>query len=367
MLPLGDGRDGFLVVQPIQQVPEGRARILRAGSQLATQLTEVLSTADVWSRDPALVRIVSNAGHAVPYERLTAAVSGAGRRGFIRDSRGIAENVTLVPPGAMTTATRHMGPKLLSLGVSVAVDVIAQEQQTRLLDRIAKTTEALHEHAKHELEARLRACIESMDDAAAVLLDGERPGAATGFDSALHDSRKLFHHALQDLQALLAVQQDVSSHPTVPGGRLSELFPGADESGGEIWRRISFIRRALALRSRALNLQVALQPESEPEMVSHLGELLTSRLADVVTLQEHFDELLGWFGALEVDVDEFVMIPTFWSGRTALAIQRNVMALTRDVDADAAHARQVEGVRIGGSSAELIVIRDPSGDLHVPL
>lgn len=367
VIPLGDRGDGFLVVQPVEKVPDGRHRVLRASSQLARQLTEVLSETGGHVVDPSLVRIINNAGASVPYDRLTAAVSGAGRRGFIRDGKSIVENVRLVPANSSLSAARQLGGRLLTGGVTVAVDVIAQEQQTRLLERIAKTTELVHEHLHHELEARLRACLESMDDAAAVMLDGQRPGAATGFDSALHDSRQLFHHALQDLEKLTTAQRRITKHPTVAVGRLTEDFPGIDEVAGEFWRKVSFVRRALALRSRALNLQASIHPVSELEDVSHLGQLLQSRLAEVETLQDHFDDLLDWVGALEVDVDEMIMIPTFWSGRTALKIQRYAMNLGREVLSDATHARQIEGVRVNATSTEITAVRAINGDLHIPL
>jgi hypothetical protein len=334
-------------------------RVLQSAAPLAKAVTEALEQAGRSGSN--LVRIVSNAGEAVPFDSLAKA-AGGGARGFIRGSNGgIREGVKLIPVGKLSV----VAPRMLAASATLALDVIATQQQMAMLTEIRKVVLTMRAAEQQKRRAQVSAAAEALDDAAAQLVDGGVVGPETGLDTAIFATRTIYGEAAQVLDGLNAQRSSLQGQRH-SYARLREAFDGIALDGGQFWDDLAFVRAALALRRRATLLQsFAAERAQESDYVMYL-QRLQRRLAETDALVIRVDEFEEWLQGIEVTVRSFGRVSAGINDEKPLELQRRIdrYALHRAVQSSAAPPQSAVLDGLGGVA--LTIVRNVDGSLVLP-
>jgi hypothetical protein len=334
-------------------------RVLQPAAPLAKAVTEALEQAG--RTGSSLVRVTSNAGEAVPFDQLAKA-AGGGARAFTRGTDGaIRNNVKLVPTGKISMSA----PRLLASGATVALDIIAQQQQMAMLNEIRKVVLTMRAAELQKRRAQVFAAAEALDDAAAQLVDGGAVGPETGLDAAIFATRTIYGEAAQVLDGLNAQRSGLEGQRH-SYARLREAFDGIALDGGLFWDELAFVRAALALRRRATLLQsFAAERAQESDYVTYL-QRLQGRLAESDAAVSRVGEFEEWLQAIEVTVRSFGRVSAGINDEKPLELQRRIdrYALQRALQSSTAPPQAVGLDGLGG--VELTIVRNVDGSLVLP-
>lgn len=308
LVPLTDASgeaSGHMLIQSCEPLASRKGyRVLDGSSRLGKAVTEALKQHPEIV-DASLVRIVSNSGQSVSLSALAKASSGVGSRGFVAKSGRISENVRLVKPSSVGNAAKVIAPGLLLAGATVALDMVAQQQQTALLNEIRDLVKVLRDDQLRDYEHALQAAGETLEDAAARVLDHADFGAELGLDSAVHEVKKAYQRAKSLVGDLEAGRAALDANKRSKLGQMEKQFPGIDSVGGQFWRDVQYVRTACVLQGRALALQVMASDSRNGDQDLHRSAaLLQRRMDDLVELENRLGDFLAWLADRKLRLNE---------------------------------------------------------------
>ncbi|MEU4788398.1 hypothetical protein ACFWRG_09380 [Micromonospora tulbaghiae] len=305
---------------------------LDAASPLATHLSQLISqsaksssVADTTSvAGECLYRMVVPAKVAAQFGQglvrpMTAKGAAGGIHGALMNSTGIAAQATFVPVGK-AAATGAVGGSAATAGVAVAgstaltvaaplvlmalavgMSANADHKRQQAVARITELLEQLHEQKLDDERNELDGCRDTIDKAAAILLDQGKLGVSLGLDSAVHAINKALAAADRRLTRWQSALDKLPDGKAVEIGTLTKAFPGADGDGGTFRAHLELAALAIALKQRVIVLQAVEHAQIDPaNLYENFARVLKTDQQRLDKLESGIADVLERLSALEL-------------------------------------------------------------------
>jgi hypothetical protein len=244
--------------------------------------------------DPSLVRVIGNDGSAVAFSQLTRAVGGpGGARGYIHGAQGVKSQVRLLRPSAMKSV---LTPALGFAAITVALDMIAQQQQLALLEDIKKVVGTIRKQQLQSARSSLRAANDLLTKACAKVYDKGILGPENGVDSAIFAATTAFFDGQETLGRFESVKMRIGTGAKVT--RLEDALKDAALDGiDEAIEQLAYLRFAVMVHQRSVLLQQAIG--GTPEDGAFMSILATD-LDQSHSILKRLVAVEDWFAGLEI-------------------------------------------------------------------
>ncbi|MFJ1539434.1 hypothetical protein ACIODS_12910 [Micromonospora chalcea] len=293
---LADKPVATLEVHPLPgTLDRSRGIALDAASPLAHHLSQLISqsarsssvSGATSAAGEGLYRMVIPAKVAAQFGQglvrpMAAKGAAGGIRGVLVNGSGIAAHATFVPVGK-AAATGAVGGSAATAGVAVAgsaaltvaaplvlmavavgMSANADHKRQQAIERITELLEQLQEQKLDDERNELDGCRDTIDKAAAILLDQGKLGVSLGLDSAVHAINKALAAADRRLARWQSALDKLPDGKAVDIGTLTKSFPGVDEDGGTFRAHLELAALAIALKQRVIVLQAVEHAQMDP-------------------------------------------------------------------------------------------------------
>jgi hypothetical protein len=301
--------------------------VAQAGGAFARAISQATSQIGRAPVNEGLYRVILPTGSVA--RDLVPAVGG-GFRGMVRSagSTDIVGHARLVPAAVGGGAAIAAGPLLVTVGLAVAGEMLAQHQMNKKLNAIRGAVQGVKHHLDAQDRATLMTANQESRKVAGYLLDQAALPAIASAGHAFGDLASLTNRHIEQLDGWLEVAVRLERSARVNASDLMTSLIGKPENQiQEFERAVAQTYEALALRARVVVLEKVAAEFSNPgRSLAHVEEVLRTELAALADRQAQLVGLLDDLSAMQIDGSK---VPLAIAGKRAIGVRTSFGRLAR--------------------------------------
>ena len=316
----------------IHRAPRGAATaasgmVAQAGGAFAKAISQATSQIHRAPVNEGLYRLVLPTGSVA--RDLVPAVGG-GFRGIVRaaGSKEIVGHARLVPAAVGGGAAIAAGPLLVTVGLAVAGEMLAQHQMNKKLDAIRGAVQSVRHHLDAQDRAVLTTAGQEAHKVAGYLLDQASLPAIAIAGSSFADLATLSNRRIEQLDGWLSASARFEGASRVNGSELmSSLMGKSEHLVQDFERAVAQTYEVLALRARVVVLEKIAAEFSNPgRSLAHVESVLRTELSALGQRQAQLVGLLDDLSAMQIDGSK---VPISISGKRTIEVRTSFGRLAR--------------------------------------